>query len=164
MLWHLHCSLPKGLYYWDCFIRKTCTQSLHEKGRSSQVYFIVQLIFNAFLTEIGNATETGYPVHLFPGSQRSYDADTCLRCWCSSSYLKENVLLLYVLENKLKDLCNPNTFHNAIILSLTSVMQGLRILVPCLRLAGFISKKRVIMGTFSVNVQSHFKCSTSVLD
>lgn len=58
MLWHLHCSLPKGLYTWDGFIGETFTQSLHEKGKLSQVYFIVQLIFNTLLTEIGNATET----------------------------------------------------------------------------------------------------------
>lgn len=163
MLWHLHCSLPKGLYSWDCFIGKTCTQSLHETHKLSQVYFIVQL-FNALLIEIGHAKETSYPLHIFHGSQKNYDADTCLGCWCSTSHLNENVLLLCIVESKLKDLCNLNTFHNAIILSLTSAMQGLKNLVLCLRVAGFISRQRVILGTFSVNVQRHFKCSTSAQD
>lgn len=116
------------------------------------MHFIVQLILNALLTEIVHATETSYPLQLFHGSQKSYDADTCLGCWCSTSHLKENVLLLYILEGKLEDLCNLNTFHNAIILSLASVMQGLAILAPFLRHARFISRKRVIMETFSLNV------------
>lgn len=72
--------------------------------------------------------------------------------WCSTSHLKENMLLLYILESKLKGLCDLNSFHTTIILSLTSVMQGLRILVPCLRLAGFIIRKRVVVGTLSINV------------
>lgn len=142
MLWHLHCSLPKGLYSWDCFIGKTCTQSLHKKGKLSPVYFTVQLIFNALLTEIGHTTETSYPLHFFHGSQKSNNADSCVGCWCSNSHLKKNVLLLYISESKLKDLCNLNTFENSIILSLTSFMQGLRILGPCLRLAGFVSRKK----------------------
>lgn len=84
--------------------------------------------------------------------------------WCSTRHLKENMPLLYILQSKLKGLCNLNSFHSTIILSLTSVMQGLRILVPCLRLAGFIVRKRVIVGTLSINVQRDFKCSISAQD